>query len=316
MIIMSMKKFVSVVLGVGVLLGASGCSAGPSTGAPISIVAASYPFEFVVERVVGDKAEVSTLVPPGVEAHDYELTPKQIAALNSADLVIYQSGMTAAIDDAVQASANESVLNTGDEVDLLPYAHEESHDDESHDEDDHDHDHGAYDPHIWLDPNNMVLVAEAVKQRMVEIDPTNASVYAENTESLVADLRELDADFTTGLKDCERTVFITSHAAFGYLANAYDLRQIAIAGITPESSPSPTRLADIQILAKDYGITTILTETLASPAFSETLARDLGIGTDVLDPLEGLSQDSRGDDYLEIMRSNLATLRLANGCEI
>ena len=314
MIIMLMKKFSAVALGVAVLLGAAACGSGVAANDKVSIIASNYPFEFVVDRIVGDKAEVTTLVPPGVEAHDYELTPKQVAAINAADLVVFQSGMTSAIDDAVSASTNENILDTASTVTLLPIDRDEEADHDHDEADGHDHDHGNYDPHIWLDPNNLKQVADAVLERLIEIDAQNADYYKENARLLVSDLSELDDDFKAGLANCERTEFVTSHAAFGYLAHAYDLRQLAISGVTPESSPSPARMADIQFLAKEYGITTIFTETLASPALSETLARDLGLVTDVLDPIEGLSAQSRGNDYLEIMRANLDALRKANDC--
>ncbi|HLT61732.1 MAG TPA: metal ABC transporter substrate-binding protein, partial [Microlunatus sp.] len=158
-------------------------------------------------------------------------------------------------------------------------------------------------------------IADAVADRLAEIDPDHAADYAANAERLRADLTELDQEFDSGLKSCERSEFITNHAAFGYLARKYGLTQIAISGLTPDTEPSPARIAAIHSEAREHKITTIFYETLVSPAVAEAVAGDLGLKTDVLDPIEGITPDSRGKDYLEVMRANLTALRTANGCQ-
>ena len=146
------------------------------------------------------------------------------------------------------------------------------------------------------------------------IDPAHAADYAHNTRVLEMDLRKLDRSFRTGLRNCVRTEFITTHAAFGYLAERYHLTQIGISGLNPDSEPSPARIADVQRIAREYRLTTIFSETLVSPALAQAIAGDLGLRTDVLDPIEGVTTESRGNDYLSIMSSNLTALRKAGGC--
>jgi len=288
----------------------TGCSAPPppSDGKP-QIVAAMYPFAFLANTIAGDHADVTTLVPPGTEPHDYELTPHQIAQLRDATLVIYQRGVDAAIDTAVEQASPARVVETGSLVQLL-LASSDGADTTGETTSGY-----ADDPHTWLDPNNMIVFAKAVADAIAAADPVNAADYQANLATLTTQLTSLDASYRSGLTGCQRTSFLTTHAAFGYLAKQYGLQQLAIADVTPEDEPSPKRLGEIAATARSLGLTTVFFETLISPDYANTLATDLGLRTDVLDPIEGLSAASRGTDYLQIMASNLVALRQANGCD-
>lgn len=313
-------------LSVPALLLASACGTGaqPSDGEPgqLTIVTAFYPFQFVSERVAGASAEVISLTAPGADPHDLELSPGQLIDISEADLVIYQSGFQPAVDEAVAQNAPEHVIDVAEVVTLQPVPEHgaEEHDEHGAEEEhaaeeeagSEEHDHGETDPHAWLDPENMVAVTEAVAAELATVAP-DSEVQA-GADRLVADLQQLDSDFSEGLATCERREFITSHAAFGYLATRYDLTQIGISGISPDAEPSPARLAEIHAEAEEHGVTTIFTETLASPALAEALAGDLGLRTDVLDPLEGLTDQSRGSDYIAVQQANLEALRAAGGC--
>lgn len=289
-------------------LTACGTTSSPQTSDQPQTIAAPYPFVYALQRIAGDHAGVESLIPAGVEAHDFELTPRQIASLSQANLVVYQQGYNAAIDTAMSQATPTEALDTGTVVTLLPAA-------EGHTEDDgHDHSEYGYDPHIWLNPQNLRAVSDAIADRLATLDAAHADDYRANAAALDSDLTSLDADFKAGLANCRVRAFIPSHAAFGYLTAAYDLQQLAIAGITPEDEPSPAKLAELQQLAAQYGITTVFSEPLASSAWADTLARDAGLTTAVLDPLEGLTDASAGSDYLGIMRANLAALQQANGC--
>lgn len=277
----------------------SGCaSPAPPDGKP-QIVASMYPFAFLASAIAGDKADVATLVPPGTEPHDYELTPKQVASLRTADLVVYQSGVSAAIDQAVTQASPAHVVETGALVQLLPAPSGEY----------------SFDPHTWLDPANMLVFADAITATLASADPANADQYQANNAVLKTELTNLDANYRTGLANCQRNAFMTTHAAFGYLARQYGLTQLAIAGATPEDEPSPRRLGELAEQARSLGLTTVFFETLVSPDYANTLATDLGLRTDVLDPIEAITKASRGDDYIEIMTANLTALRTANGCQ-
>ncbi|WP_114560567.1 metal ABC transporter substrate-binding protein [Desertihabitans aurantiacus] len=308
------------------LLLVAGCGTGSEPSAPepgqLRVVTALYPFQFVSERVAGTSAQVSNLVAPGAEPHDLELSPRQLIEIAEADVVVYQSGFQPAVDEAVAQNAPEVVVDVADLVTLqeVPgHAHgEEEHTEPAHAEEDHEgHDHGSeqgLDPHTWLDPENLAAVATGVADALATAAPEQAATVRSNAEALEQELDTLDQDFATGLETCERREFITSHAAFGYLATRYDLEQIGISGISPDAEPSPARIAAIHAEAEEHGITTIFTETLVSPAVAEAIAGDLGLTTDVLDPLEGLTEQSRGSDYIAVQRANLEALRTANGC--
>lgn len=287
----------------------AGCAApAPAPDGKPQIVAAMYPFAFIAGAIAGDNADVTTLVPPGTEPHDYELTPHQAALLNQATLVVYQRGVDAAIDTAVAQAAPAHTVETGSLVQLL-LASADGADTTGETQNDY-----AYDPHTWLDPNNMTVFANAVANAIAAADPAHAADYQANLASLTVQLGTLDRQYRTGLAYCQRTAFLTTHAAFGYLAKQYGLRQLAIAGVTPEDEPSPKRLGEMAAQARTLGLTTVFFETLVSPDYADTIAADLNLRTDVLDPIEGLTSASRGADYLQIMSSNLAALRQANGC--
>jgi zinc transport system substrate-binding protein len=285
-------------------------SAGGTSSTVLSIVTAAYPFQFIAERVAGDHATVSNLTKPGAEPHDLELTPRQVGSIVRADLVIYQRTFQPAVDEAIIQSENRNVLDVTTVVPLEDHGPQR----DGQANTGHRHDHQGIDPHIWLDPTHVASIATSVADRLAAIDPDHAPDYRANSEHLQRQLADLDRRFRKGLTRCERTEFITTHAAFGYLAERYGLTEIAISGLSPDAEASPARLAEVHREAQDHGITTIFFETLTSPAVAEAIASDLGLRTDILDPIEGITADSRGNDYLSVMAANLLALRKANGC--
>lgn len=316
----------------GLTLAACGSDgAGASSDGP-TVVTSFYPLAFVAERVAGDHARIENLTQAGAEPHDLELAARQVGQIVDADLVVFLHGFQPSVDAAVEQNAEGSALDAGELVELIPEG-AEGHTDEDtgehHDEpegdahadepagDSHEgHDHGDLegDPHIWLDPANMVAITEAVAGRLAELDPDHADDFQANADALVAELEAVDADYEAGLAQCERRVFVTSHAAFGYLADRYGLDQVGISGIDPDAEPSPERIAEVHDVVAHEGVTTIFYERLVSPKVAETLASDLGVEAAVLDPIEGLTDDTADQDYLTLMRANLAALAQANGC--
>ncbi len=278
-----------------------GC-AGPERDDRTQVVAAFYPFAWVAEQVGGRYVSVENLTSPGVEPHDVELKPQQVGAVHTADLVVYQRGFQNAVDDAVDLAERPSgVLDVSD---LVPAERRPSGD---------EGDDGA-DPHTWLDPRTMVAVTRAVETRLTDADPAHADAYSARAASLADELRRLDDDFAAGLQTCRTRTIVTAHAAFGYLAERYDLTQVPIAGLDPTHEPAPSQLGEISAQVKREGITTIFTEELVSPAVADTVARETGARTATLDPVEGLGDDTRGETYLTLMRRNLDALREANSC--
>ena len=270
------------------------------------MVASFYPLQYVAERVIGDHAEVTNLTAPGVEPHDVELSPRQTAEVSSASVVFHEKGLQPAVDQVISNDRPDHVVDAADVVDL-------HHADEAHEDEDGHHHDGA-DPHFWLDPTLLGQAADAFTKTMSAADPDHAADFRANNARLQADLEKLDEQFRTGLDECTTRTIVVSHDAFGYLGERYDLDVHAIAGLSPDAEPSARRLGELSDLIGEDDITTVFTERLASPKLADTLASDLGIETAVLDPIEGLSDEDADDDYLGLMRENLAALQKAGGC--
>ena len=261
------------------------------------VAAAFYPLQFVTERVGGDQVSVTNLTKPGAEPHDLELAPQDLATLSDADLTVYLSGFQPAIDDAIATSATGPTLDVASDADLSLTTTD-----------------GATDPHFWLDPLRLADVADAVAVQLSELDPAAEQTFEANAASLRNDLEKLDSAFSKGLADCRSRLLVTSHTAFAYLADAYDLEQVGLTGVTPETEPNPQELAEITDVVNENDVTTIFYETLVSPDVADTVAQATGASTAVLDPLEGITDESAGDDYLAVMGSNLAGLDSGLGC--
>ena len=266
----------------------AGCG-GDDAGAPdeLEVVAGFYPLAWVAEQVGGPSVTVTNLTSPGVEPHDLELSPKQAGLLEDADLAVYVKGFQPAVDAAVPAGAGFDVAT------VQPLQ--------------------GGDPHLWLDPTRLAEVAVALADRLAAVDAGGAQAYRSRAASLADELRRLDYEFATGLATCKRRELVVSHDAFGYLAARYKLEQVGIAGLDPDADPSPARIAEVSRYAREKGVTTVFFETLVSPRVAETVAREAGGRTAVLDPVEGVP-DGSGDDYYRVMRRHLEALRAALAC--
>jgi len=287
----------------GVLLAAVAAACGRSGERPgdgrVDVVASFYPLAEVAQRVGGERARVTNLTPPGGEPHDMELTSRDLDRIETADVVVYLGGgFQPAVEKAVARAGGDVIDALGDELGLLG-----------------GEDHGT-DPHVWLDPTLLARIAERVAAALAATDPAGAAAYAANARAYLSELEGLDRDFQQGLAQCDRRLIVTAHASFGYLARRYRLTQEPITGLSPEAEPDPGRLADLTELVRAGGTTTLFYETLVSPKVAQTLARETGAKTAVLDPVEGLSKDDAkaGKTYMSVMRENLAALRSALGC--
>ena len=306
------------------LLGA-GCSAEGGDSAAdgdVTVLAGFYPLEWTAARVGGERVSVSSLTPAGAEAHDLELAPRDVAAVGEADLLVYLEGFQPALDEAADSEAGNGAWDAGQAAELVEGAAHE-HEGEEHAQEEHEgeeehageeHADEAVDPHFWLDPTRLAAVGDALADRLAELDPDGAATYEENAATLRADLEALDAEFRTGLADCAVDTLVTSHDAFGYLGERYGLEVIGISGLSPSQEPSAAQQAEIADLVRERGITTVYTETLVDPAVAATVAEEAGVQVAVLDPIEGLTDESAGEDYVQVMRTNLATLQEGQSC--
>lgn len=295
----------------GLTAGCAGQSARESEVGRLGVVTAFYPLQFLSERIGGDAVAVTNLTKPGAEPHDLELNPRQVGKISDAGLVVYLDGFQPAMDEAVAQEAPDRAFDAASAVPLLSLT---GNTDEGHGEPGHEHSAQAHgkDPHLWLDPVRFAAVADRLAARLGHADPEHAAGYATQAAALHAELDALNSEYAQRLRSCERRELVTSHTAFAYLAERYGLTQIGIAGINPETEPSPRRLAQVAAQARATGTTTIFFETLVSPKVADTIAREVGARTAVLDPLEGLAEPDA--DYFSVMRANLATLTEALGC--
>src|SRR6478609_1617134 len=294
--IVVMKAVALLVASAALLLG--GCASADAGDDPrMPVTAAFYPLQFVAERVGGEHVRVTSLTKPGVEPHDLELTPRAVGSLADAAAVVYLAGFQPAVDQAVRSQAADAALDVTPAARLTLTTAA-----------------GHADPHFWLDPTRLADVAEAVAADLARRDPANAADYRANAADLGADLHALDAEYRTGLAKCRTRELVTGHAAFGYLADRYDLNQEGVAGVSPDIEPDAASLRDLSAHVREAGVSTVYSESLVSPALAETVAREAGAKVAVLDPLEGITSASRGGDYLAVMRSDLQTLRAGQEC--
>ncbi|MDG4827572.1 metal ABC transporter substrate-binding protein [Asanoa sp. WMMD1127] len=309
------RTLASVVAGLAALAatGLAACTSG-SAAAPgkLDVVAAFYPLQFVAEQVGGGHVAVTNLAKPGAEPHDLELSARQVGRVSDAAVIVYLKGFQPAMDDAVEQVGGDRSFDVSAAVPLLS-AGASDHVHEGEGEAEPDHHEGGTDPHIWLDPDRLATIGDQVAGRLAEADPEHAADFTANAQRLRAQLTSLDQEYAAGLRTCDRRELVTSHAAFGYLADRYDLEQVGLTGVTPEDEPAPQRLAAVAEEAREHGATTIFFETLVSPKVADTIAREVGARTAVLDPIEGLQPGASGD-YFSIMRTNLTALRTALDC--
>lgn len=263
----------------------------------LSIVASFYPLAEFASQVGGEAVEVSNIIAPGAEPHDYEPTPLDIAKINTAAVFIYNGAGFEAWGDGVKTNLNkkdQTIIEITQHVELI-----------------------SNDPHIWLDPANAQKEVAAIRNALIKADPNNASVYTQNSARYLEKLAALDQKIAKGLQDCRSRDMVISHDAFSYFAKRYNLNQIPIAGLSPEAEPSAKELAKISRKAKTSGTQYIFYETLVSPKIAKTLAREIDAKTLVLNTLESLSAEEikAGKDYISVMEENLQNLRTGLHCQ-
>lgn len=277
----------------------------------VTAVATFYPVAWMVEQIGGERVSVTNLTPPGVEPHDLELAPDQVDALSDADLAVvmgrnFQPGPEKIAKN--RAKPTVVLLDAVGAGDGLVEEHEEGQAEESHSDE--------FDPHVWLDPRMFSIARAEIVRALSGADPVGAVAYARRSEELGVALADLDSSMEAGLKTCARRTIVTAHEAFGRLAARYGLLQEGIAGLSPDAEPDPQRIADLTDLVKKQGLTTVFFEELAPQNFADTLAREAGVKTAMLSPIEAPTPDELGGgaSYLTIMRANLETLRTALDC--
>jgi len=344
----------------------------------LKVLATFYPMVEFTRQVAGEHADVVGLVPTGMEPHDWEPTPKDVAAIQEADVFIYNGLVEGWAEKTLESAKSdrrvdikaieglELIEGSADHDHSHHHDHDHDHATEEHDhghsaddhdehqhddghahkdeaaktaateedhhadehnhadadakvaanEEGHDHEHGheheehALDPHVWLSPALAQQQVRHIQAGLSQADPAHKDDYQKNADAYIKKLEALDEKYKAELSQTKRKDFIAQHAAFGYLAKQYGLTQIPIAGLSPEQEPSADEMAKVVVFAREHQVKTIFFETLVDPKIAQTIADEIGAKTDVLNPLEGLTDEdiSKGLDYISIMELNLAAL--------
>lgn len=300
-----------------------GCSAtaksGKADGGKVEAVASFYPLAYVTSQVGGDLVDVTNLTPSG-EAHEVELSAKDLTTISQADALIYLSGFQAAVDDAVKEAAPKNTLDVAKAAKLKKLSaeqaaeHEAAHAHEGeHEEAGHNHHHGSFDPHFWLDPQRLSQVVPQVVATLSQADPDHSDTFQKNGKALQDKLADLDKEYRSGLNKCATPTAVTAHEAYGYLADRYGFEQVGVKGVDPEAETSLTRLQEVANIAKDKKVNVLFSESALGDKDTKTLAEQLGIKSEVLDPLE--IQVDKNRDYLQVMHDNLEKLSKTMKCQ-
>jgi zinc transport system substrate-binding protein len=308
------SRQVALSVALALLVTLAGCVARTRTKG-IDVVVGLYPYQYVAQRIVGRYGTVTNLTPPGAEPHDLELTPQQVGQVSDADLAIVERGLQPSFDQAIDNEARAHILDVTSVVPLRDTASQQI--TTAGDTPAVAFDQGPSltgDPHVWQDPVLMIRIVTAIRDEVDRIEPRHRVYFDRRSQRLVDQLRTLNSRFAEGLRNCQRTEIVTSHAAFGYLAERYHLTMISIAGLSPDQEPSAEWIARLEGLITRDGLTTVFSESLGSTKYAVTLAHDLGLRAAVLSPIEGLTSAADKNTYFSLMARNLSALRSALGC--
>ena len=287
-----------------------------SSNEKIQVMTTFYPMYEFTKQVVGDKGDIELLIPAGTEPHDFEPSAKDLAKISDSDVFVYNSPeletWTDNLTDTIDTKQTE-IIQASKDIKLMEgteHDHEEAHDHDTQEHEEHGHSH-ELDPHVWLDPALAIKEVETIRDQLSKKYPDDKAAFEKNAASYIDELKKLDEEFQTAFKDAKNKTFVTQHAAFGYLANQYGLTQEAIAGISPDQEPSPSRLSELKHYVDDNQVKVIYFEENASSKVAETLSKETGVKLEVLNPLESLTdkQIKYGEDYLSVMRENLTALK-------
>ena len=271
----------------------------------IQVVTSFYPLSYIATMVGGNLVSVINLVPAGVEPHDFEPSPRNLVEIGNADILFYNgASFEPWVKKWERSTKARPMYTTSMSLALMEQGVSLIEND------------GVVDPHFWLDPVIMKREVEIIRDMLVRADPSRKELFNNNALVFLSTLDMLDQRFRTGLSTCSLRDIVVLHDAFSYLAHQYNFTATSIEGISPEEEPSPKDLVRIINLVREKGVKHIFFETVASPKFSELIAREVGGSTLVLNPIESLTPNDVqfGEDYFSIMEKNLNNLRKAMVC--
>ena len=272
----------------------------------LKVTASFYPLYDFAKAVGGDKVQVTNITPAGAEPHDYEPSPRQLISMQKSQVFIYDGGTLEPWVDKFLPNYQHTAVKASSQITLQAGQDEDGTTSAS-----------VKDPHFWLDPILAQQIVSNIKDGLIKADPSNKEYFQSHAKAYANKLAKLNKNYRDGLASCKGRTIITSHTAFGYLANRYNFKTLSIAGVSPDEEPSPAKLAELSKLVKTENIKYIFFESLTSPRLAKTIAKETGANTLVLDPIEGLSQadQKQGKNYISVQQENLANLRTALSCK-
>lgn len=329
-----MKKLYIYLIAISLLLVGCNVRNGQSSSEDkLNIVTTFYPIYDITKNIVGDTADVTMLIKAGVEVHGFEPSAKDIATIEESDALIYanenmESWIPSIEKNLESSSSKVKVISATKDMILLPGDEEHDHSEDEHDDhDEHDHedhdDHNheghshALDPHVWVSPFRAIKMVESIRDDLIELNPTQKDLYTKNSEEFINKLKEVDKEYTDTLSKAKQKSFVTQHSAFNYIAKDYGLKQVSVLGLTPDVEPSAKKLAELADFVKKNDVKYIYFEETASSALASTLAKETGVKTSVLNPLESLTEQdlAKGKDYISTLKENLEALKLTTEVE-
>ena len=302
------KRVISIIIIIAAVTIAASFYAQKKTGISMqkfSITTSFYVLGNFIENIGGDTVLVGGITPPGIEPHDYEPTPNDLIIVGRSKLFIYNGAGFGPWAEKLVSSLNKGSVDTlaiSEHINNQILVREKETD--------------IWNPHYWLDPILAVKEVEIIRDMLIKENPTEILTYQENARIYIDKLIVLHQEYETGLHSCDFRDIVVSHNAFTYLGSRYTINTIPIAGISPEDEPSAKKIGEIAQVAQEKGIRFIFFETAVSPKLAETIAREVGIETLVLNTIETLTgtELKTGEDYISVMKKNLNNLRKALSC--
>jgi zinc transport system substrate-binding protein len=306
-----------------------------ATGKRLIVVTSLFPLYDFARNIGQNRADVSLLLPPGVEAHSFEPRPGDMVRLNQADVFVYtNNAMEPWAHDLIKGVQSRTlrVVESGRDIAITPgheahsqakkttheahtpgnkadHGHKNGHQ--------HGHDYNGADPHVWLDFSNAAKMVDHIVAGFIEKDPANKNFYEKNADAYKAKLNDLDRQFKEGLSGCRKRVIVHGgHFAFGYLAQRYGLKYVAVSGFSPNAEPTPAGMARISKTLKANGLNHLFYEELLSPRIAESIARETGASLLMLHAAHNVSKEEfdRGVGFPDLMQSNLENLKRGLQC--
>lgn len=302
-----MKKLMMIL---SLILFLSGCSVKESK-TKFQIVVTLFPQYDLIKRIVEDKAEVILLLPPGVEAHSYEPTPKDIVKINESDMFIYTSDNLETYASKIVKSIDNKdleVIELIDEINIVDY-HDHSEEEADHEEHDHEHD-----PHFWLDPALMADMSDLLLKYLIDFDPSNREFYTDNANREKSSYLALDKRFTELFSEAKSNeIIFAGHFAFGYFADKYGLEYLSpFENLNENAEPSIKKIKSLVDYINDNDIKVIYFEELVDPKLAKMLSNETGVKTLMLHAAHNVSKDELKNNisYVEIMERNYENLKV------